>query len=311
MTPAASTASATGYTSPVYAQSFAQAGEPMRLPRSGGWLLRRSIAASGRHDLIGLYPVFCCEDWDGLAADLDGLPSDLASVTLVPDPFARYAAAGLEAAFDFVRPYKDRYVVALDRPLADIVSRHHRKYADKGLAGLDVAYCADPAAHLDEWVPLYAQVCVRHGITDHRAFSAEAFEVQLRTPGLAMFRARHDGRTVAIHLWMVMGDVAYGHLAGHDERAYGLHAAYALYWTALEWLASRVRLVDLGGAADGPEARAGGLDFFKQGWSSGTRPGLLCGRVINAGIYSELATASRAPSTTSYFPAYRAAPVPT
>ena len=306
MSSASSSGSDEGYLSSTYAGSFAGFGKPVHLQRSGGWLLERGVPGTHQRDLTGLYPVFCCEDWARLPEDLGALGGEAASVVVVPDPFGSYSDASLRDAFDFVRPYKERFITAMDRPPEEFVSRHHRKFADRGLAQLDIEHCEDPMAALDEWAELYAQVCARHGIDDIRAFSAEAFRVQLSTPGLAMFRARHQGRTVAIHLWVVMGRFAYGHLAGHGPEAYRLHAAYALYWTALKWLATRVDSVDLGGAADSTASGNGGLAFFKRGWATGTKPGQLCGRILNQRVYDELAGRSAAAATAGFFPAYRA-----
>ena len=174
---------------------------------------------------------------------------------------------------------------------------------------MQVETCARPEDHLDEWLALYGQVCRRHRITGIRAFSPESFRRQLRVPGLAMFRARHAGRTVAMHLWITQGEHAYGHLAGHDEAAYGLNAAYALYWHALQqFRATGIARVDFG-ATTGDDARArDGLAFFKKGWATGTLIGYICGRVLRADAYAAL-TAAMHPEPTDFFPAYRA-PVP-
>ena len=49
----------------------------------------------------------------------------------------------------------------------------------------------------------------------------------------------------------------------------------------------------------------GGLREFKRGWSTGTRPAYLCGRILQPQRYAELAE-ERGPGERSYFPAYRA-----
>jgi hypothetical protein len=265
-------------------------------------VLARGIPRTEARDAIGLYPLFCCADWRELPADLAHLPPDLASLALVPDPFGDYTPEWLSQSFDVVRPFKQRYIVNLDGPPERIVSSHHRKYAEKGLAQLRIERCEDPTLHLSEWVELYEFVCRRHSIHDLRAFSEGAFREQLAAPGVVMFRAMHLDRAVAIHLWMHAGDVAYGHLAGHHPDAYGLHAAYALYWTALKWFHTRAERVDLG--AGRHEQPSDGLSFFKRGWSNELRQGWLCGRVVNADLYRSLsATPDR--GDVGFFPPYR------
>lgn len=294
-----------GYLAPAYAEALAEFGTLLHMPRSGGYLLRRQIPGTAQDDAMGLYPLFCCNDWNALGDDLAALDPGIVSAVLVPDPFGDYAPDLLADTFDVVRPYSERYVAKLDVPTARLVSTHHRKCAAKGLAQLQVETCARPQDHLDEWLALYKQIRQRHRITDIRAFSTESFRRQLRVPGLAMFRARHEGRTVAIHLWMTQGRCAYGHLAGHDKAAYGLNAAYALYWHALESFRGTVELVDLG-ATTGDDARArDGLAYFKKGWATGTRMSYICGRVLKADAYAAL-TARMHPQPTGYFPAYRA-----
>ena len=76
-----------GYLSPEYVASQAECGQPLALPRSGGWLLERRIPGSEATDAMGPYPIFCCSDWSVLGDDLAGLGDRLVSLVLVTDPF--------------------------------------------------------------------------------------------------------------------------------------------------------------------------------------------------------------------------------
>jgi hypothetical protein len=81
-------------------------------------------------------------------------------------------------------------------------------------------------------------------------------------------------------------------------------ASYGLYAAAIDWFASRVQWLSLGGTA-GTDGNAGdGLAFFKRGWSTGTRPVYVCGRVFDRAAYADLA-AGRPAGGVTYFPAYR------
>ncbi|MEO5671699.1 MAG: GNAT family N-acetyltransferase [Ramlibacter sp.] len=292
-----------GYLSARFAQSFSEFGNLHHLDNSNGWILERSVPGSGGRDATGLYPLFCCSDWDALQEDLDSLPRGLASITVVPDPFGHYTPELLAKCFQVVRQYRKRYIVRLDREPARFVTAHHRKYADKGFALLEVQRCIEPAAYLDEWVGLYANVCRKYAVTDLRALSALGFANQLAVPGLTMFRASYRGTPVAIHLWMHMGDVVYGHLAGHHPQAYRTHAAYSLYWTALQWFHTRADRIDLGSGQSDDDSD--GLSFFKRGWSTETLQGWLCGRVLDPVLYDALLPMPKQ-SDANFFPAYRA-----
>ena len=91
-------ATASGYGHPSYAASFAEFGTPRRLTRSGGWLLERSIPHAEARDAMGCYPLFVCQDWRGLEADLDEI-DDLVSVSLVTDPFGDHDEALLRILY--------------------------------------------------------------------------------------------------------------------------------------------------------------------------------------------------------------------
>jgi len=79
--------SPSGYLSAAYAESLPDLGTPRLLPRSRGWILTRPIPGTQHHDAAGGYPLFLCEDWTSLDADLRELDGQLVTVSLVTDPF--------------------------------------------------------------------------------------------------------------------------------------------------------------------------------------------------------------------------------
>src|SRR5689334_22701878 len=108
-----------GYAAEEYARSLAEFGEPLKLPRSGGWLLARELPQGGGRDAAGCYPLFSCCDWNSLGADMKDLPEDIVTVSLVADPAASPPSDQLRELFpDVCYHYKDHYLADLSRPLA-------------------------------------------------------------------------------------------------------------------------------------------------------------------------------------------------
>lgn len=301
-------AGAVAYASPFYARSLAEFGDPLPLPECGGWLLERAVPGSSRRDAMGCYPLFSCCDWTKLDDDLDRAGKQLVTVALVVDPFSPLARNELETCFDRVIPFKEHFIVDLDLPSERHVTRHHRYYARKSLNTAKVHAVTDPARHLDEWVGLYANLIARHQLRGIKAFSRESFRRQLEVPGLVMFTAVQEERTIGAQLWYIQGNVAYSHLTAVNDEGYGCRATYGIYWTAIETFkqcfAGKVRWLDLGAGAGLGCGQNDGLAEFKRGWSSGTRPAFFCGRIFDPPTYAELSRAVLA-DPAGYFPAYR------
>ena len=296
---------ARGYAHPAYAQSLSGFGKPIELKESGGWLLERAIPGGVHRDAIGTYPLLHCRDWRRLRADLEALEGRLVSVAAVPDPFGDYDADLLRDSFpDLVVPFKEHFFTDMQRPLDESVSRHHRKYARKALQQVRIDVLPDPAAFLDEWVELHRNLETRHDVKGRRAFSREAFAIQLKLPGMVVIRARHGEVTVGAQLWLQHEHVAYGHVLAFSPLGYEVGAPYALYWSALEHFVGKVRLCSYAGVAGTDVETAGGLGQFKRGWATATRTAYFCGRILDRAAYAELAHAEgRSPG--AFFPAYR------
>ncbi len=296
---------AAGYAHRGYAASLAQFGVPVFLPRSRGWILRRRIEGSEHSDAMGPYPLFLCRDWSRLGDDLSDLALELVSVVVVTDPFAGLDESALTTAFDQVTRFKDHFVAELDQAPELFVGRSHRYHARRSLRSVVVDVCEHPGDHLQDWLRLHANLSRRHGISGIRAFSAHAFDEQLKIPGLVMFRARAGGEIVGFDLWYVQGDVAYAHLAAYSELGYRLRASYATKWTMLHYFWDRVRWVNLAGMSGTAPKESDGLAAFKRGWSTGTKTTYLCERILQPDVYTALAE-DRNAQATPWAPAYRA-----
>ena len=294
----------TGYLHPAYLQSLREFGQPIALPDSKGWLLKRRINSSADNDAMGCYPLFLCEEWERLADDIRSLESSLVSVALVADPFGNHSKELLDRSFDSARHFKSHFVVELGPPLEKIVSKHHCYYAKKALEINHVEVVLDPRALLPDWCRLYNNLISRHGLHGISAFSPASFDRQFEVDGLVVFQALYQGRIVGMHLWMVNGTVANSHLAAFSNEGYECLCAYALYWEAIRHFTGKVAWLNLGaGAGWNPDA-SDGLTQFKRGWATGTRPAFFCSSILQPEKYKNLCE-DRCISKTSYFPAYR------
>lgn len=300
-------APACAYAHRIYAESFAEFGEPIELPRSGGWLLKRPIGDSGLFDAMGCYPMFACRDWSRLAEDLDALRDDLVSVSLVADPYGDYDEAQLGRTFDLARPFKDHFLIDIRADDKVTISPHHMRHLKKARKALRIEKVLNPAAWLDEWASLYGELVTRHNLRGIKAFSRQCFARMLETPGMFLLRVLNETECVGGMLVLVDAPVAYFHLMGVTDDGYRRGASYRLIWGAVEavregW-GDSVDVVHLGagaGASDGQD----GLSQFKRGWTPLHRPAYLCGRVFHPNRYAELC-AARNITQQDYFPAYR------
>ena len=248
--------------------------------------------------------MFSCQDWSQFHLDIAELDSDLVSLSLVPEVFGNYDLDQLRRSFDTVVPFKEHFTCDLRRPITDIVSRHHRRYARKALKRVRCERHPEPVEFIDEWIDLHNTLVDRHNISGVRAYSRDAFARQLCTPGMVALRALHNDVTVGAQLWFMHDDVAYGHVLAFSDLGYELGAAYALYWYALEYFADKVRYCDYGGVSGMSDDDASGLSWFKSGWTTEMRMAYFCGRILNQPNYEELVN-GRGLSTNAFFPAYR------
>lgn len=308
MTTIDSAAAMTGYEHPGYAASLSEFGTIMRLPRSEGWAVRRPIADSLQHDLIGPYPLFFCKNWQELPGDLADLAGKAVSFAMVTSPFENLQPEFLKSFLEVVLPFKKHFVAELSKPIETFVSKSHQGTVRRALRKVEVSLCPDPPALLREWVTLYRNLARRHRIEGIRAFSERAFSQQLSIPGLFAFEAREiaTGGIVGLDLWYLQRDIAYGHLAAFSARGYELRASYATKWHVLNYFSDKARFVNLGAAAGagGETSADDGLAKFKRGWSTDTRTNFFCGKILDPVAYATLVRERNAASVSS-FPGYR------
>jgi hypothetical protein len=297
-----------GYRSPLYAQSLADFGTPLRLPRSDGWVLSRPIPESVERDAIGCYPLFNCGNWEALGADLDELTSKAIAVSLVVDPFAQVEETKLRELFaDVCRPYKRHAVVAFDDAWRNAICYHHRRNIRFAARHVEIERGTDPANWLETWSELYSDLVARHDVQGIARFSRTCFRHQLHVPGIVAFRALVKTQTVGMLLWYVADTVAYYHLGAFSPLGYKTRAAFGLFDFALnQFAAAGVRWASLGGAAGSRAVSNDGLTRFKMGWANESRTAWFCGRILAPTTYAQL-TAARHLVDNEYFPKYRAA----
>lgn len=300
------TETVTGYLHPRYPESLAGFGVPHELLKSKGWILERPISGSPYRDAMGCYPIFVCQDWSGLRADLDQIGDDLISLAVVTDPFGAFDLPYLKECFpDVTVPFKEHFVVDLGKSPSEFVHDHHLRNARKALREIEVLDCSQPLDYLDDWTALYDTLKEKHDITGISGFSRASFEKQLQVPGIVAFRAVQDDTVVGMLLWYRQDNRAYYHLGAYSSRGYEIGASFALFSYSLDYFARQgLEWLNLGAGA-GTEQRESGLSRFKRGWSTGVRTAYFCGRIFDHEKYTELVRA-RGISPTQYFPAYRA-----
>ena len=296
----------TGYRHPRYARSHQEFGAPRELPRCRGWVIERRIPGFPDSDAMGCYPLFCCGDWSQLQTDVDELQGQLVSLVMVTDPFADVDEGQLRRCFpDLAIPFKEHYVVDLQKPRNEVVSKHHRYEVRKAFKQLAVHRHPDPPAFLDVWMDLHSNLIVKHDIRGVAAFSRAAFAEQLATPGIVLLYATGPEGPVAAMLCYGQGEVAYAHILGCTKAGYQRGALYAVVWSAIETFSGSSRWLDLMGVPGGQDAGSEGIRQFKRGWTRETRTAWLCGRILEPSRYTQLVKTT-ATSPSRYFPAYRA-----
>jgi hypothetical protein len=256
----------------------------------------------GRRDAIGPYPVLACDDWRALDDDLRAC-TDVVSVVAVADPLGDVDGAGLRRAFpDLARPWKLHHLVHLDRPVDDHADRDHLRKARRARRSVAV----DRTTDVDSWAALYGELRARPGFGVAADFADSSWPGLFALPGCRAYAAStQDGAIVAMALWLLDGGRAWYHLGASSAAGYAIGASFAVFEHALADLrADGIAVADLGGVAGSIDDPTDGLARFKRGWANDRRHAWLCGRILDADAYDELAAGS--PPAGTWFPAYRA-----
>lgn len=292
-----------GYASKAYARSFAEGAEIMLLAGCRGYLLLRPIAGSLYRDAAGCYPVFCCEAWRSLAGDLQKLPGDLVTLTLVTDPFCDLSRADLADTFDIVHPLSDHYIIDLashQKP----AHHHQRKIRQALRSGSRIVIEDEPAAFLQRWLDLYSTLIARRGITGLRRFSPSIFAAQLEVPGAAIVSCWSGTTLLGADWYYQQGERVYAHLSSYSEEGYAIGASYGMLAAAIDYFKPRASVIDLGGVPRLTGSGTEGLQHFKSGWTKCTLSTYLCGIEGMPDEYRRL-NGGRMPAASEFFPLYR------
>ena len=176
---------------------FLNFGAPLRLPKSGGWLLKRLVDAI-QTDAMGTYPLFACSNWKSLKTDFNQLGKSLVSVVVLTDPFGEYDGPLLCDCFgDLVTPFKPHFGYDLSRPLESTIRKRRARSARIGLKQV-AKRCEDPISYLDERVGLYSVLIPRHETCGIRGFSRNSFPRQLK-PSLLETAQTLSSRPYTLH----------------------------------------------------------------------------------------------------------------
>jgi len=295
-----------GYLHRGYADSLAEFGKSLALGKSKGFILKRRIPGTPYYDAMGCYPFFAVQDWSLLDVDLQELETQLVCLSVVTDPFGENDEDHLRRCFkDVIQPFKQHYIVDLSLSMKSFVSAHHQRYAKKALRDVQIERIQNPILFANEWTALYSILIKKHNIKGIPAFSRNSLTKQLEVPGIVLFRASYNDRTVGMILWYINKEVGYYHLGAYSDLGYELRASFALFWCAIDYFAATdLKWLNLGAGAGIKEGATNGLSRFKHGWSNGTRTAYFCGRIFDKQKYEEIVMAKDI-SMTDYFPAYR------
>ncbi len=295
-----------GYLSPEYAQSLAEFGEIVRLPRSGIRLLRRDIDGV-HHDLCGLYPYAMARDWAAIAEDIAELrEGDAVSLVLVTDPFAAERCDWPTiAVWDMCRPFKPHQVVDLGRDWRGERKKKLRYLTRRALAAQRVGPVENPGDYATLLWKFYRRTIDRFGLTGIQAMSEAAIADQLAVPGAALIVAHDEEGPTGAMLCFDHGHTSNSHLLFLSDRAERLGTSYALYYGCLEAAEDRhCRLVNFGSGAGAVDDPGDGLLRFKRRWANREAATWLCGAILDRNRYTELCRQAGT-ANDDYFPAYR------
>ena len=184
----AAAGSTTGYMHPGYAQSLSEFGTPTELKQSRAWFLRRRIPGSAYFDGMCCYPYLTCQDWSLLASDLEAHRHDLVSFVATPDPFGSYTSGRPGARIScWGRSFQGTSRRRSWRRRDEIVSRRHRKEAERALRQLNVECHQQPLQFLDDWMRLFELAVKKFRINGHPRLLS-----RIVRPAIGAARLVHD-----------------------------------------------------------------------------------------------------------------------
>ncbi len=295
-----------GYLSKSYAASFEQIGASHHLPACDGWAIIRNIPDTPYRDAMGCYPLFSCGSWEDLGSDLSSFPEHTVAFSMVTDPLGDFTDADLQSVFtDLCRPFKQHYILDLEKDVSPVIASNHLRNAKKALKTLQIEACPQPSLQVEAWTDLYANLIKRHQIKGISAFSRAAFQKQFETPGLIVYQAMLEDNLAGMVMFYEMDNAVYYHLAAYTDDGYAHRASFGIFYKAIQDFQSKnLKWLNMGGGAGMTDSDENGLVRFKKGWTSETRTAWLCGKVLHKPAYQMLSKQNPHASDT-FFPAYR------
>ncbi len=281
-----------------YAQAFGFS--TIDLPEWRTAVLQRDIPGAELTDALGCYPLSLIAPEADLQGGLERLrAAGAVSVSLVPDPVTGPGRGTLSEAFAICRPFKTHYLI--DRAaLTGAAPATHRRWIRKAMRECVVAVGALRDS-LGEWEQLYRGTIERHEITGLQRFSPDYFKALAGLSGVEVLKAKFEGETVAMALWIHGPDVVYYHLGASSAQGYETRAMYGIFEVAREHFSS-IRILHLGGAAGVASSPDDGLARFKRGFANREVDAYFCGAILDPERYAALTTERPAGN---FFPAYR------
>jgi hypothetical protein len=171
-------------------------------------------------------------------------------------------------------------------------------------AGVEIEL--DPeGARLDDFLRLYAHTLERRDAPERYGFPREFFErIHERLGGQFVYaHALHENRVVSSELVLLSARNAYSFLGGTDSDAFDLRPNDLLKHDVILWAkdAGKRRFV-LGGGYSADD----GIFRYKRSFAPhGLVPFFIGRRVLQPGLYGELAEKTGATGDSAFFPAYR------
>ena len=262
-----------GYLHRKYAESLSEFGQPVYLPNCEGWILKRRIPGTEYYDAMGCYPLFMCKDWSKLHLDLESIKEEIICISIVTGPFVEPNKLDLKSCFaDVLIPFKKHYTTLLSQPIEGYASKHHLRYSSRSLRHIKVKQSLGTDRALADWNDIYSNLIKRHNLSGIHAFSTDSFKKQFKVPGLIIFTALCDNKTVGMILWYVQNKIGYYHLGAYTDLGYELRASFGLFRHSIEYFQEMgLTSLNLGSGAGIKASEADGLSRFKKGWSNEIR----------------------------------------
>lgn len=235
-----------------------------------------------------------------------GLVSEFVRMSPVAARRLPYPGVVREQAPHIVR---DLRVDSVEDVWADMTPNVRRGYRKAQAAGLTVAI-DDDGSRLDDFLGIYSETMERVGSAPRFRFEAAAFErIHDALPGhFAYVYAEDRGRPVAVELVLRSDETGYFYLGGTETAALTQYASVFVHCEAIAyaWRQGLTDYVLTGGVTNTVDD---GLLRFKRGFAPQGDARYLTGhQVFDQNTYDRLLCCAGDHAT--YFPAYRAYPVP-